>query len=149
MVLIPIVGSIESARKRSTQQGLDQRITFGVVSSEDYPSASAYDLVTFFDCLRDMGDPVGAARAAHHVLQTLQPDGVWMIVEPFAGDSPEQKHNPIGRIKYSPSTFAPRRLWPRKLDWERRPANAASAKSLWPAGLRASGEQAKRFQPGL
>jgi len=95
-------GSIEAARKRSTQQGLGQRITFDVASSKDYPSDNAYDLVTFFDCLHDMGDPVGASR---HVLKTLKPDGVWMIVEPFAGDSPEQNHNPVGRIMYSASTM--------------------------------------------
>jgi len=58
--------------------------------------------VTFFDCLHDMGDPVGAAK---HVLSTLVPDGTWMIVEPFAHDEPEQNHNPVGRIYYSASTM--------------------------------------------
>ena len=61
-----------------------------------------YDLVTFFDCLPDMGDPTGAAQ---HVLSSLKPDGTWMIVEPFANDTPEQNHNPVGRIYYSASTM--------------------------------------------
>ncbi|HEY2646872.1 MAG TPA: methyltransferase domain-containing protein, partial [Candidatus Acidoferrales bacterium] len=61
-----------------------------------------YDLVTFFDCLHDMGDPVGAAR---HVLSTLAPDGSWMIVEPFANDRVEDNLNPIGRAFYSASTL--------------------------------------------
>jgi hypothetical protein len=61
-----------------------------------------YDLVTFFDCLHDMGDPTGAAQ---HVLSSLKPDGTWMIVEPFANDAPEQNHNPVGRIFYSASTM--------------------------------------------
>ena len=58
------------------------------------PSNGGYDLVTFFDCLHDMGDPTGAAK---HVLCTLKPDGTWMIVEPFANDRPEKNHNPVGR----------------------------------------------------
>jgi hypothetical protein len=58
--------------------------------------------VTFFDCLHDMGDPTGAAR---YVLSTLKPDGTWMIVEPFANDTPEENHNPVGRIYYSASTM--------------------------------------------
>jgi 2-polyprenyl-3-methyl-5-hydroxy-6-metoxy-1,4-benzoquinol methylase len=95
-------GSIESARQRAAEQGLANRISFEVASSKDYPALAGYDLVAFFDCLHDMGDPAGAAR---HVLSTLKPDGVWMIVEPFAGDSPEQNHNPIGRIFYSASTM--------------------------------------------
>ena len=61
-----------------------------------------YDLVTFFDCLHDMGDPKGAAA---HVLESLKKDGTWMIVEPFANDTPEENHNPVGRIYYSTSTM--------------------------------------------
>jgi hypothetical protein len=60
------------------------------------------DLVTFFDCLDDMGDPVGAAR---HVRETLKPDGSWMVVEPQAGDRLEDNLNPVGRMFYAASTL--------------------------------------------
>jgi SAM-dependent methyltransferase len=95
-------GSIEYARHVSAREGLQDQITFEVASSKSYPANGGYDLVAFFDCLHDMGDPVGAAR---HVLSTLKPDGTWMIVEPFANDRPEENHNPIGRIYYSASTM--------------------------------------------
>lgn len=95
-------GSIEYARHVAGRDGLMDQIAFEVASAKSYPANGGYDLVTFFDCLHDMGDPVGAAR---HVRSTLKPDGVWMIVEPFANDSPEQNHNPIGRIYYSASTM--------------------------------------------
>ena len=55
-----------------------------------------------FDCLHDMGDPVGAAA---HVLRTLAPDGTWLIVEPFAGDRLEDNLNPVGRVFYGASTL--------------------------------------------
>src|SRR5262249_11127503 len=61
-----------------------------------------YDLVAFFDCLHDMGDPVGAAR---HVLDALKPDGTWMVVEPFAGDALCDNLNPVGRMYYAGSTM--------------------------------------------
>ena len=61
-----------------------------------------FDLVTFFDCLHDMGDPAGAAA---HVRQSLKPDGSWMIVEPMAGDRLEDNLNPVGRIYYAGSTM--------------------------------------------
>ncbi len=95
-------GSIEYARHITGREGLLDQITFEVASSKSYPANGGYDLVTFFDCLHDMGDPVGAAR---HVRDTLRPDGVWMIVEPFAGDRPEQNHNAVGRLYYSASTM--------------------------------------------
>jgi 2-polyprenyl-3-methyl-5-hydroxy-6-metoxy-1,4-benzoquinol methylase len=95
-------GSIEYARHVAGRDGLMDQITFEVASAKSYPANGGYDLVAFFDCLHDMGDPVGAAR---HVLSTLKPDGAWMIVEPFANDRPEQNHNPIGRIYYSASTM--------------------------------------------
>ena len=66
-----------------------------------YPGAG-YDLVAMFDCLHDMGDPVGAAK---HVRQTLAPDGTWLIVEPIAGDKVEQNLNPVGRAYYAFSSF--------------------------------------------
>ena len=55
-----------------------------------------------FDCLHDMGDPVGAAR---HVREALAPDGTWLIVEPMAGDRVEDNLNPVGRAYYGFSTF--------------------------------------------
>ncbi len=95
-------GSIEYARHVAGRDGLLDQITFEVSSAKSYPANGGYDLVTFFDCLHDMGDPVGAAG---HVLSTLKPDGTWMIVEPFACDRPELNHNPVGRIYYSASTM--------------------------------------------
>jgi 2-polyprenyl-3-methyl-5-hydroxy-6-metoxy-1,4-benzoquinol methylase len=95
-------GSIEYARHIAGRDGLLDQITFEVASSKSYPANGGYDLVTFFDCLHDMGDPTGAAA---HVLSTLKPDGTWMIVEPFANDHTEKNHNPVGRIYYSASTM--------------------------------------------
>ena len=95
-------GSIEYARHVAGRDGLLDQISFEVASSKSYPRNNGYDLVTFFDCLHDMGDPVGAAK---HVLSTLKDDGTWMIVEPFANDRPEENHNPIGRVYYSASTM--------------------------------------------
>jgi 2-polyprenyl-3-methyl-5-hydroxy-6-metoxy-1,4-benzoquinol methylase len=94
-------GSIALARKRAADAGVSDRVTFDLAKSTDYPGKS-YDLVANFDCLHDMEDPAGAAR---HTLQTLAADGTWMIVEPFAGDRPEQNHNPVGRVFYSASTM--------------------------------------------
>jgi 2-polyprenyl-3-methyl-5-hydroxy-6-metoxy-1,4-benzoquinol methylase len=95
-------GSIEYARHVAGRDGLLDQITFEVASAKSYPANGGYDLVTFFDCLHDMGDPTGAAR---HVLSTLKPEGAWMIVEPFANNRPEENHNPVGRIYYSASTM--------------------------------------------
>jgi 2-polyprenyl-3-methyl-5-hydroxy-6-metoxy-1,4-benzoquinol methylase len=95
-------GSIEYARHVAGRDGLTDYVTFEVASSKNYPGNGGYDLVTFFDCLHDMGDPTGAAK---HVLSTLKPDGTWMIVEPFANDRPEDNHNAVGRIYYSASTM--------------------------------------------
>jgi hypothetical protein len=75
--------------------------TFQPAKSTDYPG-KGYGLVTHFDCLHDMGDPVGAAR---HVRKTLAPDGTWMIIEPFANDKVEDNLNPIGRVFYAASTM--------------------------------------------
>jgi SAM-dependent methyltransferase len=95
-------GSIEYARHVAGRDGLLDQITFEVASAKSYPANGGYDLVAFFDCLHDMGDPTGAAR---HVLSTLKPEGAWMIVEPFANNRPEENHNPVGRIYYSASTM--------------------------------------------
>jgi ubiquinone/menaquinone biosynthesis C-methylase UbiE len=93
--------SIEQAQKRAAEAGLDDRVTFEVTSAQSFDSGP-YDLVTTFDSLHDMGDPLGAAKHVHSVLKN---DGTWMIVEPFAGDSAADNLNPIGRIYYSFSTF--------------------------------------------
>ena len=81
--------------------GVADRVRFEVAPAAAY-SGSGYDLVTMFDCLHDMGDPVGAAR---HVRSTLKPDGTWMIVEPRAGDRVEENLNPVGRAYYGFSTL--------------------------------------------
>src|SRR5579862_6737518 len=94
-------GSIQTARSRANEAGLGDRVKFEVAKAKDFPGKD-YDLITFFDCLHDMGDPVGAAR---HVRSTLSPDGAWMIVEPFANDRTEDNLNPIGRALYSASTL--------------------------------------------
>jgi SAM-dependent methyltransferase len=93
--------SIESARERARESGLGDRVRFEVAAAKSYPGTD-YDLVAFFDCLHDMGDPVGAAR---HVRQSLKPDGTWLLVEPFAHDRVEENLNPIGRVFYSVSTL--------------------------------------------
>jgi hypothetical protein len=94
-------GSIETARQRAAEAGVADRITFEVSPAAGY-SGEGYDLVTMFDCLHDMGDPVGAAR---HVRGTLADDGTWMIVEPAAGDRVEDNLNPVGRAYYGFSTL--------------------------------------------
>ncbi|HTZ64417.1 MAG TPA: methyltransferase domain-containing protein [Solirubrobacteraceae bacterium] len=92
--------SIERAQQAAEEAGVEDRITFTVGSAKEYPGAG-YDLVCVFDCLHDMGDPVGAAA---HVLSTLDENGTWMIVEPFAGDRVEDNLNPVGRVFYGAST---------------------------------------------
>jgi SAM-dependent methyltransferase len=93
--------SIEWARKQAEKEGL-KNITFEVAGATDYPGDD-YDLVAFFDCFHDMGNPTGAAK---HVLQTLKKkDGTWMLVEPFANDKVEDNLNPLGRVFYAASTM--------------------------------------------
>ncbi len=93
--------SIEAARKAAAEAGVDDRVSFEVAPAHEYPG-TGYDLVGFFDCLHDMGDPAGAAR---HVLSSLAPDGTWLIVEPFANDDTADNLNPVGRLFYSASTL--------------------------------------------
>jgi 2-polyprenyl-3-methyl-5-hydroxy-6-metoxy-1,4-benzoquinol methylase len=93
--------SIELARQRAREAGVEDRVLFGVAKATDFPG-TGYDVVAHFDCLHDLEDPVGAAR---HARQAIAPDGTWLIVEPYAGDKPEQNHNPIGRVFYSASTM--------------------------------------------
>jgi SAM-dependent methyltransferase len=93
--------SIEHAREAARAAGVDDRVRFEVARAQDYPGGG-YDLVAVFDCLHDMGDPVGAAA---HVRSTLKDDGTWLIVEPYAQDRLEDNLNPVGRVFYSASTF--------------------------------------------
>jgi len=93
--------SIKRARQAAHDAGVEDRAIFDIAPAKTYPGGG-YDLVAFFDCLHDMGDPEGAAK---HVHQTLAPGGTWMIVEPFATDQIESNFNPIGRVFYSASTM--------------------------------------------
>jgi SAM-dependent methyltransferase len=102
------VPSIDRARqlaREDKEDGLnEEQIRFEVASATDYPSDNKYDLIAFFDCLHDMGDPVGAAS---HALKSLKkPDGVVMIVEPFANDKMEDNLNLVGRLFYAASSMA-------------------------------------------
>ena len=101
------------ARQRAHQQeaqqvpvhvahaGVAERVKFFEGSAKNYPG-NDYDLVCYFDCLHDMGDPVGAAR---HAYQSLKPDGTVLLVEPYANDQLEHNSTPVGRLFYAASTF--------------------------------------------
>jgi 2-polyprenyl-3-methyl-5-hydroxy-6-metoxy-1,4-benzoquinol methylase len=93
--------SIEAARESAKRQGVADRVTFEVAKAKEFPGKD-YDFVAVFDCLHDMGDPVGAAA---HVRASLNDDGSWMIVEPFANDDLQDNLNPVGRVYYSFSTL--------------------------------------------
>jgi 2-polyprenyl-3-methyl-5-hydroxy-6-metoxy-1,4-benzoquinol methylase len=93
--------SVEQARQHAEQHGVAANTRFEVALADAFPGEDL-DLVTCFDCLHDMGDPVGAAR---HVRRTLKPDGCWMIVEPAAGDRLQDNLNPVGRLYYAASTM--------------------------------------------
>lgn len=97
----PHAPSIEVARQRAAEAGVADRVEFEVASAADF-RGTGYDLVTTFDSLHDMGDPVGAAQ---HVRDALADDGTWMIVEPMAGDRVEDNLNPVGRAYYGFSTL--------------------------------------------
>ena len=93
--------SIEIARKRAGDAGVADRVSFEVASADGF-SGTGYDLAATFDCLHDMGNPRTAAR---HIRQALAPDGTWLIVEPYAGDTITDNLNPIGRMYYNGSTL--------------------------------------------
>jgi SAM-dependent methyltransferase len=93
--------SIEGARESAKREGVANRAHFDVAKASEYPGKD-YNFVAVFDCLHDMGDPVGAAK---HVLQSLSKSGTWMIVEPFANDEMKDNLNPVGRVYYSFSTL--------------------------------------------
>ena len=92
--------SVVAARENGKAEGL-ANLSFEVGAAKDFPGTD-YDLVAFFDCLHDMGDPAGASA---HVKSTLKPEGSWMIVEPMAGDSLCDNLNPVGRMYYAFSTM--------------------------------------------
>ncbi len=91
--------SIEWARNDAVTEVVSKNTDFEVAQAKGF-SGKNFDLVTFFDCLHDMGDPVGAAK---HVRQALKPDGTWMVVEPAAGETVEANLNPVGRVFYNAS----------------------------------------------
>ena len=91
--------SIELARKRAADAGVANRVSFEIASAQTF-SGTGYDLAATFDCLHDMGDPLGAAR---HIRQALAPDGTWLVVEPYANDTVAGNLNPVGRIYYNAS----------------------------------------------
>ena len=93
--------SIERAREAAAEAGVADRARFETASAQSY-GGDGYGLVTIFDALHDMGDPVGAAR---HIRQSLSKDGVWMLVEPFANDDLADNLNPLGRMMYAASTL--------------------------------------------
>ena len=93
--------SIATASERAAEGGVSDRVAFSQASAKDYP-AKDYDLICFFDCLHDMGDPVGAAQ---HARKTLKPDGSVLLVEPYANDRLDDNINPVGRLFYAASTF--------------------------------------------
>jgi len=93
--------SITEARKHAKHHGVSARVRFEVATAKEI-AEDEFDLVTMYDCLHDMGDPRGCAR---HVRKILKKDGTWMIVEPIAGDKPEQNMNPVGRLYYNASTM--------------------------------------------
>ena len=93
--------SIETATQRAEEAGVAERATFREASAKDFPG-NHYDLICYFDCLHDMGDPVGAAK---HAFQALKPDGTVLLVEPYAKDTLDENITPVGRLYYAASTF--------------------------------------------
>jgi len=120
-------GSIDTARGSAMREGLRERVSFDVATAKTVP-ANGYDLVCFFDCLHDMGDPVGALR---HVRETMADDGTCMLVEPFANDRLENNFTPVGRCSRGIDHglhACPR--WRRRsvLRWARKPAKRGCAR---------------------
>jgi SAM-dependent methyltransferase len=93
--------SIETARERAAEAGVENRTTFEVAGANDFPGT--YDLICFFDCLHDMGDPVGVAA---HAREHLEPDGTILLVEPFAldGRAANISGNPLAAMFYTASS---------------------------------------------
>jgi ubiquinone/menaquinone biosynthesis C-methylase UbiE len=94
-------GSIAEARAHAQKHAGVGNVRFEVAKAKALPGKD-FDLITCFDCLHDMGDPLGAAG---HILSALKPDGTWMVVEPMAGDRLEDNFNPVSRLYYAASTL--------------------------------------------
>jgi SAM-dependent methyltransferase len=92
--------SLDEGRKIAAEAGVSGRVAFETARAENYPG-KGYDLICFFDCLHDMGDPLAAAR---HAARTLAPDGTVMLVEPFANDCVDDNISPVARMYYAAST---------------------------------------------
>ncbi|MFI4934358.1 MAG: class I SAM-dependent methyltransferase [Caulobacterales bacterium] len=95
------VPSIEEAQRHAREHGLGDRVRFEVAIAKEIKE-TGFDLITCFDCLHDMGDPRGCAT---HMRKILKESGAWMIVEPIAGDRPQDNLNPVGRLYYNASTM--------------------------------------------
>src|SRR5690606_23665993 len=93
--------SIATATQRAKEGGVAERVSFAEANAKNFPGKD-YDLICYFDCLHDMGDPVGAAR---HSLQALKDDGTVLLVEPYANDALDANINPVGQLFYAASTF--------------------------------------------
>ena len=93
--------SIAKAKQRAVEGGATSNVSFSQAAAKEYTERD-FDLICFFDCLHDMGDPVGAAR---HAYRALKPEGTVLLVEPFAHDHLDQNINPVGRMFYAASTF--------------------------------------------
>lgn len=93
--------SIDLASRRAAEAGVADRVRFQVADATSFPGIN-YDLIAHFDCYHDLENP---DRAAQHARAAIAPDGTWLVVEPFAGDKPEDNHNPVGRLFYSASTM--------------------------------------------
>lgn len=128
----PHAPSIDVARRKAEEAGVADRVRFEVADAAGF-SGTGFDLAATFDSLHDMGDPVGAAR---HVRSTLADDGVWMIVEPMAGDRVEDNLTPVGRAYYGFSTLL---CTPASLSQE---VGLALGTQAGPARIRAVVEQA-------
>ena len=139
--------SIETARARAAEAGVEDRVRFEVASAQEFtgaPDGTRFDLVAMFDCLHDMGDPVGAAR---HVREVIADDGTWMIVEPMAGDHVEDNLNPVGRASTASRRCCARRRRCRRTSGSRsarRRVRHASATSQRPGGSRGSAASPRR-----
>jgi SAM-dependent methyltransferase len=93
--------SVEEARRHAAAHGVGERVRFEAAKAKEIKEGD-FDLITFFDCLHDMGDPQGCAS---HMRRILKNDGTWMIVEPIAGNKPADNMNPVGRLYYNASTM--------------------------------------------
>jgi SAM-dependent methyltransferase len=93
--------SVECARRLAADAGLSDRVTFEVASAADFPG-TGFDLIAYFDCLHDMGDPAGALT---HARAALAPEGTVLLVEPYAGDDVADNLNPVGRLYYAASAL--------------------------------------------